>query len=158
MSKKVQSKPGVKVVAANRQVPYKYHVLERHEAGLVLNGTEVKALREGRANLRDAYAIVKGGELWLLNCHISLYSHAGYTAPDPLRTRKLLMHKDEIARLAGRAEPKGLALVPLRVYFKNGRAKVELALVRGKKVWDRRDEIRRRTAQREIEQELKRYR
>lgn len=147
-----------KIVAENRQISYKYHVLERYEAGLVLTGTEVKALREGRANLRDAYAMVKGGELWLLNCHISAYSHSGYAAHDPLRTRKLLMHKGEIEKLSGRVEQKGLTLVPVRFYFKNGRAKCELALVKGKKVWDRRQEIRRRTAEREIEQELKRYR
>jgi SsrA-binding protein len=152
------AKPGIKIAAENRTVPYKYHVLERHEAGLVLTGGEVKALREGRANLRDAYAIVKSGELWLLNCHISAYSHAGYSFPDALRTRKLLLHKDEIIKLGGRVQVKGLTLVPLRFYFKNGRAKCELALVKGKKVWDRRDTIRQRTAQREIDQELKRYR
>jgi len=151
-------KPGLKIVAENRTVPYKYHVLERTEAGLVLTGGEVKALREGRANLRDAYAVVKSGEAWLLNCHISAYSHAGYSFPDALRTRKLLLHKDEIVKLAGRVQVKGLTLVPLRFYFKNGRAKCELALVKGKKVWDRRDAIRQRTAQREIDQELKRYR
>ena len=151
-------KPGLKIVAENRTVPYKYHVLERAEAGLVLTGGEVKALREGRANLRDAYAVVKSGELWLLNCHISAYSHSGYSFPDALRTRKLLLHKDEIVKLAGRVQVKGLTLVPLRFYFKNGRAKCELALVKGKKTWDRRDTIRQPTAQREIDQELKRYR
>ena len=156
--KPAASKPGVKIVAENRTVPYKYHVLERTEAGLVLTGGEVKALREGRANLRDAYAVVKSGELWLLNCHISAYSHSGYSFPDALRTRKLLLHKDEIVKLAGRVQVKGLTLVPLRFYFKNGRAKCELALVKGKKTWDRRDAIRQRTAQREIDQELKRYR
>ena len=156
--KKPAAKPGVKVVAENRTVPYKYHVLERVEAGLALTGGEVKALREGRANLRDAYAIVKAGEAWLLNCHISAYSHSGYAIPEALRTRKLLLHKDQIIKLGSRVQEKGLTLVPLRVYFKDGRAKCELALVKGKKVWDRRDEIRRRTAQREIDQELKRYR
>lgn len=156
--KPAPAKDGRKIVAENRQISYKYHVVERYEAGLVLTGSEVKALREGRANLRDAYAVVKAGELWLLNCHISAYSHASYTTYDPLRTRKLLMHKEEIERLRGRVEQKGLTLVPVRFYFKNGHAKCELALVKGKKVWDRRDEIRRRTARREIEQELKRYR
>ncbi len=157
-SKPTAAKPGVKVVAENRTVPYKYHVLERIEAGLVLGGGEVKALREGRANLRDAYAVVKGGEAWLLNCHISAYSHSGYAILEALRTRKLLLHKDQILKLGSRVQEKGLTLVPLRVYFKDGRAKCELALVKGKKVWDRRDEIRRRTDQREIDQELKRYR
>lgn len=156
--KAVPKRPPRKIVAENRQVPYKYHVLERFETGLVLTGTEVKALREGRANLRDAYALVKGGELWLLNCHVSPYSHAGYAQHDPLRTRKLLMHKEQIAKLSGRVEQKGLTLVPHRLYFKQGIAKCELALVRAKKVWDRREEIRRRTDEREIQQELKRYR
>lgn len=151
-------KPARKIVAENRQVPYKYHVLDRYEAGLVLTGTEVKALREGRANLRDAYARVKGGEMWLLNCHISAYSHSGYATHDPLRTRKLLLHGEQIGKLRGRVEEKGLTLVPLRFYFKDGRAKCELALVKGKKVWDRREEIRRRVIARETEQELKRYR
>jgi SsrA-binding protein len=150
MAKPTPERSAVKLVASNRQVPYKYHILERYEAGMVLAGTEVKALREGRANLRDAYALVKGGELWLLNCHISSYSHTGYTSHDPLRTRKLLMHKREIGRLAGRVEAKGLALVPLRVYFKNGRAKCELVLVKGKKVYDRREATRRRVVEREI--------
>lgn len=159
MAKKPRTpQPARKVVAENRQVSYKYHVLDRWEAGLVLTGTEVKALREGRANLRDAYAVLKGGEAWLLNCHISAYSHSGYAGHDPLRTRKLLLHKEQILKLSGRVQEKGLTLVPLRFYLKNGRAKCELALVKGKKVWDRRDEIRRRTAQREIEHELKRYR
>jgi SsrA-binding protein len=158
MAKPTVQKPGVKLVASNRQVPYKYHVLERYEAGMVLTGTEVKALREGRANLRDAYALVRGGELWLLNLHISAYSHSGYASHDPLRTRKLLLHKQEIGKLAGRVEQKGLALVALRLYFKNGRAKCELALVKGKKVYDRREEVRRRVVEREMEQELKRYR
>jgi SsrA-binding protein len=158
MAKKAQGKPAVKVIATNRQVPYKYNVLERYEAGVELAGTEVKALREGRANLRDAYAVVKGGELWLLNCHISAYSHSGYAGHDPLRTRKLLMHKSEIEKLSGRVEPKGLALVPTRLYFRNGRIKCELALVKGKKVYDRREEARRRVVEREIEQELKRFR
>ncbi len=158
MAKLGQAKDGTKLVASNRQVPYKYHVQEKYEAGLVLTGSEVKALREGRANLRDAYAMVKYGELWMLNLHISAYSQSSYDAPDPLRTRKLLMHKDEIGRLAGRVEQKGLALVPLRLYFKNGRAKCELALVKGKKVHDRREEVRRRVVEREMDQELKRYR
>ncbi len=157
-SKPAPAPPGRKVVAENRQIPYKYHVLERLEAGLALTGTEVKALREGRANLRDAYALVRRGEAWLIHCHISPYSHSGYASHDPLRERKLLLHSEEIGKLRGRVEEKGLTLVPVRLYFKNGRAKCELALVKGKKVWDRREEVRRRTADREIEQELKRYR
>src|SRR3990172_3072065 len=108
--------------------------------------------RPGRAPLRDAYALIKSGEAWLLNCHISAYSHSGYASKEPLRTRKLLLHREEIGKLRGRVEEKGLALVPVRLYFKNGRAKCELALVKGKKVWDRREEIRRRADDREIEQ------
>ncbi len=146
---------GRKIVAENRTVPYKYHILERFEAGMVLTGTEVKALREGRANLRDSYALIRAHEAWLLNCHVSSYSHTGYATHDPLRTRKLLLHKGEIHRLRGRVEEKGLALVPLRLYFKNGRAKCELVLVKGKKVFDRREQIRRRIVDREIAQELK---
>jgi SsrA-binding protein len=149
---------GRKIVAENRTVSYKYHILERFEAGLVLTGTEVKALREARANIRDAYGLVRRGEAWLINCHISPYSHSGYVSHQPLRDRKLLLHREEIGKLRGRVEEKGLTLVPIRLYFRNGRAKVELALVKGKKVWDRRAEVRRRTADREIEQELKRYR
>lgn len=150
--------PRRKIVAENRTVPYKYHILDRLEAGMVLTGTEVKALREGRANLRDAFGALRGGEAWLLNCHISAYSHAGYTTHDALRTRKLLLHKSQIQKLTGRVEEKGLALVPLRLYFKNGRAKCELALVRGKKVYDRREDVRRRIVEREIAAELKRRR
>ena len=105
-----------------------------------------------------AYALIKKGEAWLLSCHISPYSHSGYASHDPLRTRKLLLRREQIDKLRGRVEEKGLALVPVRLYFKNGRAKCELALVKGKKVWDRREEIRRRADDREIEQELKRYR
>lgn len=158
MAKPSPEKPGVKLIATNRQVPYKYHVLERYEAGMVLTGTEVKSLRESRASLRDAFAQVKAGELWLLNCNISAYSHSGYVTHDPLRSRKLLLHKGEVMKLAGKVEPKGLALVPLRLYFKNGRAKCELALVKSKKVYDRREETRRRVIEREMEQELKRFR
>lgn len=159
MARKVSPpKAGRKVVAENRQIPFKYNILERYEAGMVLTGTEVKALREGRANLRDAFAQIKGGEAWLFNCHISPYSHAGYASHDALRTRKLLLRKEQIAKLAGRVQEKGLTLVPVRVYFKNGRAKCELALAKGKKAWDRRETTRRRIVEREIEQELKRYR
>jgi SsrA-binding protein len=151
-------RPARKIIAENRTVPYKYHVLERYEAGMALVGTEVKALREGRAQLRDAYALVRRGELWLVHCHISPYSHSGYAGHDPLRDRKLLLHREEILKLAGRLQAKGLTLVPLRLYFKNGRAKCELALAKGKKVFDRREDIKRRAVDREIDQELKRFR
>jgi len=150
--------PALKVVAQNRQAAFKYHILERYEAGMVLTGTEVKSLREGRANLRDAYALVRRGEVWLVNLHIAAYSSAGYVQHHPLRDRKLLLHKDQILKLTGRVQEKGLTLVPLRLYFKNSRAKCELGLARGKKVYDRRAEARRRVAEREIEEELYRYR
>lgn len=146
------------MVAQNRQASFRYHILERYEAGMVLTGSEVKSLREGGANLREAYAFARGGELWLEKCHISPYHSAGYAQHHPLRTRKLLLHKDEILKLGGTLQQKGLTLVPLRVYFKNGRAKCELGLARGKKVYDRRAEVRRRIAEREIEAELHRYR
>lgn len=151
-------KPGVKVVVQNRQASFRYHILERYEAGMALTGSEVKSLREGGANLRDAYALVRRGELWLEKCHIAPYRSAGYAQHHPLRTRKLLLHKDEIFKLGGRVQEKGLALVPLRIYFKNGRAKCELGLARGKKVYDRRAEARRRIVEREIAAELERYR
>lgn len=149
---------GVKLAAQNRQASFRYHILERYEAGMVLTGSEVKSLREGGATLRDAFALVRGGELWLEHCHISPYRSAGYAQHNPLRTRKLLLHKDQIWKLAGRVQEKGLTLVPLRLYFKNGRAKCELGLARGKKVYDRRAEARRRIVDREIEEELQRYR
>ena len=146
------------VVAQNRQASYRYSILERYEAGMVLTGSEVKSLREGGATLRDAYALVRRGELWLEKFHISPYRSAGYAQHEPLRRRKLLLHKDQIWKLAGRVQEKGLTLVPLRIYFKNGRAKCELGLARGKKVHDRRAEVRRRILDREVEAELERYR
>lgn len=152
------AKAGVKVVAQNRQASFRYHILERYEAGMELTGSEVKSLREGGASLRDAYAFVRRGELWLEKCHIAPYRSAGYAQHAPLRTRKLLMHKDQIWKLTGRVQEKGLTLVPLRIYFKKGRAKCELGLARGKKVYDRREEARRRVVEREIEAELQRYR
>jgi SsrA-binding protein len=152
------AEPGLKVVAQNRQANFRYHILERYEAGIVLTGTEVKSLRAGGINLRDAYAVVRGGEAWLEKCHISPYPNAGYAQHDPLRTRKLLLRRAELHKLAGRVQEKGLTLVPLRVYFKNGRAKCELGLARGKKVYDRRAEARRRILDREVEAELHRYR
>lgn len=150
--------PGHKALAENRTAFFKYHILERYEAGLALTGTEIKALREGRANLRDAYALIRGGEAWLVSCHISEYSHAGYASHDPLRTRKLLLHKEEINKLTGKVEEKGLTLIPLRFYLKNGRAKCELGLAKGKKLFDHREKLRRRIIDREIQQEIKRHR
>ena len=151
-------KPRRRNLAENRTASYKYNILERFEAGMVLRGTEIKALREGKANLRDSYAVVRGGEAWLVNCHISEYSHKGYASHEPLRTRKLLLHKHEIFRLTGRVEEKGLTLIPTRVYLKNGVAKCELGLAKGKKIFDHRETARRKIIDREIRQELKRLR
>ncbi|MCL6481223.1 MAG: SsrA-binding protein SmpB, partial [Firmicutes bacterium] len=140
------------VVATNRPASFYYDLLETLEAGLVLTGTEVKSLREGKASLRESYATVRKGEVWLLNCHIPEYRPGGVFNHDPLRPRKLLLHRSEIHRLAGRIQQKGLTLVPLRIYFRKGLAKVELALARGKKAWDRRQAERERQARREAEE------
>lgn len=145
-----------KVVATNRKAFHDYAIEERFEAGMVLRGTEVKAIREGRVNLRDSYATVKDTEVILHNCHISPYSHGNIMNHDPLRPRKLLLHRKEINKLLGRTQQKGLTLVPLRVYFTaRGIAKVELGLARGKKQYDRREEIKEREAGRELERARK---
>jgi SsrA-binding protein len=138
-----------KIVADNRKAFFDYHVLESLEAGIALLGTEIKAIREGRVNLRDAYARLENGEIWLLNVHISPYSHTGYAHHEERRQRKLLLHKHEIMKLAGRVQEKGLTLVPLQLYFKNGRLKVSLGLVKGKQAPDKRETIRRREVDRE---------
>jgi SsrA-binding protein len=145
-----------KYIAQNRRAHHDYELLERIEAGLVLLGPEVKSLRQGRANLSDAYAAVRHGELWLLNAHISPYAQAGRDNPDPRRERKLLLHRAEIARLAGEISERGATLVPLSMYFKDGRAKVELAVARGKRKGDKREAIRRREHEREMERALRR--
>lgn len=146
---------GEKLICANKKAHFDYHIEERYEAGIALAGTEVKALREGRASLKDSYADVQGGELFLVNCHISPYSCGNIQNHDPLRKRKLLLHAREIKRLAGRVTERGYTLIPLRLYFKNGLAKVELGLARGKKQVDRREDIKRREAKREIERAFK---
>ncbi len=140
----------VKTVCQNRKARHDYHILEKFEAGLVLQGTEVKSLRDGRANLQDSFARISNSELWLENMHISPYEQAGQFNHEPKRARKLLMHKREIMRLLGKTQQKGLALIPLRVYFRSGKAKVELALARGKKEYDKREDIKKREAEREI--------
>lgn len=143
-------------VATNRRARHDYHILESYEAGIVLTGTEVKSMRAGRLNLKDSFARVEGGEVFLYNMHISPYSHGNRWNHDPTRTRKLLLHKAEIRRLIGRVQQQGLTLVPLRVYFnERGRAKVELALAQGKKRWDKRRDIAKREAQREVERAMK---
>jgi SsrA-binding protein len=144
-----------RIAVINRKARRDYEVLESFETGMVLKGTEVKSLREGRMSLKDSYAKVQGGEVFLVNAHISPYSHGNIQNHDPVRDRKLLLHRSEIKRLIGKTEEKGLTLVPLKVYFVRGRAKVELALARGKKQYDKRETIKRREAEIEIKRELK---
>jgi SsrA-binding protein len=153
-----KSAPAVKVVAQNRAASYNYHLLEHYEAGLVLAGTEVKTLREGKAALRDAYAESRGGEMWLMNCHIPEYQPGGPRNHDPLRPRKLLLNRREINKLSGQIQQKGLTVIPLRLYFRDGRAKCELALARGKKLYDRRQAEREKEARREAKDAMYRYR
>jgi SsrA-binding protein len=137
-------------VARNKSARPEYHILDTREAGLVLSGTEVKALRDGKANIGDAYGIVQEGEVFLLNAHISPYARGGYVNHEPTRSRKLLLHKREIQRMIGAVERQGLTLVPLELYFRKGRAKVTLALAKGKKLHDKRDDERRKDAEREM--------
>jgi len=144
------AKNEIQSIARNKRARYDYHILETFEAGLVLVGTEVKSLRDGRANISDAYGIVRDGEPFLLNLHISPYESRGYSNHEPDRTRKLLLHRKEIRRLIGAVEREGLTLVPLELYFKNGVAKVALALAKGKKLHDKRDTERARDAEREM--------
>ena len=139
-----------KTLCANRKARYDYHIEETFEAGVVLLGSEVKSIRQGRANLRDGYAAFSGGELFLHNCHISPYEQASQYNLDPLRPRKLLMHRTEIERLIVKVEQKGLTLVPMSLYLKGPRVKVNLALARGKKDYDRREDIKEREADREV--------
>jgi SsrA-binding protein len=145
----------VKTVTENRKARHEYHILETFEAGIALFGTEVKSLRAGKANLQDSFARVENAELMLYNMHISPYEQGNQFNHEPKRTRRLLMHKYEITRLLGKTREKGLALIPLKVYFKNGMAKVELALAKGKKLYDRRDDIAAKDAKREMDRAMK---
>ncbi len=145
----------MKIVSQNRKAYHDYHIEDTVEAGIALMGTEVKSLREGRVNLKDSYVIMKSGEAYLLNCHISPYSHGNIMNHEPLRTRKLLMHRKEIDRLRGKIEAKGYTLIPLKLYFKGSFAKVEIGLARGKKIFEKRDRIKEREAKREIEKATK---
>jgi SsrA-binding protein len=136
---------GRKVVASNRKARHEYEVLDTFEAGLVLKGPEVKSLREGKVGFQDAFARVEGGEVWLHSLHISPYEQANRFNEDPLRPRKLLLHRQEILRLIGKVEEKGLTLIPLSIYFRRGYAKVTLALARGRKTYDKREKLKRKT-------------
>ncbi|MPZ77494.1 MAG: SsrA-binding protein SmpB [Deltaproteobacteria bacterium] len=146
---------GEQDVCVNRQARHNYFIEESYEAGMMLLGSEVKSLRDGKANLTDSYARVQKGEVFLVNAHISHYPGANQFNHEPTRTRKLLLHARQIERLTGKTKERGLTLVPLRLYFKNGRAKVELGLARGKKLYDKRETLRRKVAQREVERSLK---
>jgi SsrA-binding protein len=144
-----------KLIAANRKARHEYHLLERFEAGLVLTGTEVKSLREGKATIERAYADVRDGQVWLVGAHIAPYEQASLGSHDPDRDRKLLLHRKEIASLIGKVKERGLTLVPTQLYFKNGRAKIELALAKGKEQRDKRRDLAKRDADRQIERALK---
>ncbi|HEY5649677.1 MAG TPA: SsrA-binding protein SmpB [Nitrospiria bacterium] len=143
------------VVATNSKAFHDYHLSDKFEAGIVLVGTEVKSLREGRANLRDSFARIEKNEVFLHNCHIAPYSHGNLLNHDPVRRRKLLLNRREINKLIGKVQQKGFTLVPLKIYFKKGRAKVELALAQGKHTSDKRESIKRKTAEREIQRAIK---
>ncbi len=144
-----------KNITVNRKARYEYTIIETYEAGIVLQGTEVKSLRLGKANLVDSYGTIKNNEAWLLSLHISVYEHGNINNHDPVRDRKLLLNSREIRKLIGKTKEKGLTLVPLRLYFKNGKVKVELALAKGKKVYDKRESIAKRDYERDKERNFK---
>ncbi len=153
--KKSASPREEQIVCVNRQARHNYFIDETFEAGLVLVGSEVKSLRDGKANLSDSYARIQNGEAFLVNAHMSPYPGANQFNHEPTRTRKLLLHQREIERLTGKTRERGLTLIPLKLYFRRGKAKVELALARGKKLYDKRETLRRRAADREVERSLK---
>ncbi len=144
-----------KNITVNRKARHEYLIVQTYEAGIVLQGTEVKALRAGKANLVDSYANLNNGEVWLVGAHISVYEQGNINNHEPTRTRKLLLNKSEIRKLIGKVKEKGLTLIPLRLYFKNGKVKVELALAKGKKVYDKREAIAKRDLQRDQERRIK---
>lgn len=145
----------MKIIAQNRKAFHDYHIEDRIEAGISLKGTEVKSVREGRVNFKDSYVIIKEEEALLLNCHISPYSHGNIMNHDPLRTRKLLLHKREIVKLQGKLQQKGYSLIPLKMYFKGPYIKVEVGLAKGKRLFEKRESIKEREAKREMERALK---
>ncbi|MGG6297178.1 SsrA-binding protein SmpB [Leptolyngbya sp. AN02str] len=148
---------GIKIIADNRQARFLYEILETFEAGIELRGTEVKSIRQGKVNLQDGYGLIRNEEAWLLNVHVSPHDTASQIFNhDPRRTRRLLLHKEEIRKLIGKIEQKGLTLVPLKLYMKRGHVKVSLALARGKKLHDKREDLKRKQAKREIERAMKR--
>jgi SsrA-binding protein len=155
VAEKEEREKAQRIIADNRKARHDYHILETYEAGIALLGTEVKAIREGRVNLRDSYARTQDGEVWMLNVHISPYSHRGYAEHAETRQRKLLLHRHEIRKLIGRTAEKGLTLVPLQMYFKKGRVKVLVGLARGKQAHDKRETIRRREVDRDTRAAIK---
>lgn len=152
------TQPAAKHFAVNRQAQHLYHLLERFEAGIELVGTEVKSIRDGKVNLKDSYAVIQGEQAWLIDCHIGAYTPGSRFNHDPLRDRRLLLHRDEIDKLEGRTREKGLTLVPTRMYLKKNLIKCELALAKGKKIYDHRETSRRRTVDRETEQAIHEHR
>ena len=152
---KAKDEHGDRLIADNRKAGFDYHLLETFEAGIALLGTEVKSIREGGANLRDSYCILRDGEAFLIGAHVGQYSHGGSASHDPVRTRKLLLHRQELNKLIGKTTEKGLTIVPLRLYLKNGRVKIAIALAKGKKQYDKRETIRRREADRETRAAVK---
>ena len=155
MAAKTEREQAQQFIAENRKARHDYHILETWEAGVALLGTEVKSIREGRINLRDSYARVENGEVWLMNVHISPYSHRGYASHEEMRQRRLLLHRHEIRKLLGKVAEKGLTLVPLDLHYKNGRVKVLLALAKGKQAHDKRETIRQREVERETRAAVK---
>ena len=151
------SAEGIKIIAENRKARHDYFIEDKFEAGMALRGTEVKSLRRGRCNLRDSYARIHNGEVWVHNMHIGPYPFAYYNNHEPRRTRKLLLHKYEIKKLYGKVNEAGYSLIPVRVYFKNGKAKLLLALAKGKKKHDKRETIRRREEQRDLQRAMRQY-
>jgi SsrA-binding protein len=151
-------KPAAKNLAVNRQAGHLYHLQEKFEAGIELTGTEVKSIRDGKANLKDSYGVVKGSQVWLVRCHISPYAAGSHYNHDPLRDRRLLLHRVEIDKVAGRTRERGYTLIPTRLYLKNNLIKCEIALAKGKKIYDRRETERRRTINRETEQAIRTHR
>ncbi len=158
MTVKSDRKRAERLLADNRKAHHDYHILHTYEAGIVLLGTEVKSIREGRVNLRDSFARVEGAEVFIYNIHVSPYSHRGYADHEPTRRRKLLLHKSEIRKLIGKTVERGMTLVPVRMYLKNGRVKVVVGVAKGKKTYDKRETIRRREAERETRRAIKQRR
>ncbi|WP_353929248.1 SsrA-binding protein SmpB [Okeanomitos corallinicola TIOX110] len=157
MSEKSQS-DGYKVITDNRQARYLYQILETYEAGIQLAGTEVKSIRAGKVNLQDGYALLRNGEAWLINAHISPYTSSGqYFNHEPRRTRKLLLHRQELRKLIGKVEQQGLTLIPLKMYLKRGWVKITIGLCKGKKIYDKREDLKRRQDQRDIQRAMKNY-